>query len=395
MPLVEKPLADIVTLSRASARTVCSAAALLTSLASGAFAIEYNPATGAVRGMPIEEQRTNLCLWNQQLDNAAWTKSGATVTANAAVAPTGNTTADSLVEDTANTTHSASQNITTAASTTYALSCFVEANGRNAYLRFDRTGDSGTNVIGTFDLTAGTVVSAVAAGSATVSQSGIEDWGGGLYRCWISGSIGANTDGRIRIFTLDGTTVSYLGNGSSGVYPWGVQFEAGSAASSYMGETTTAAITRLADSLTIGTLSPWFNAVNGTIYIEYEPSQVGGGVNRYAISINDGTTNNFIGLASNDATNNAAQRVAVGGTSVVTSALGAASAAITKAAGSYKVNNFAAAINGGSPVTDLAGAVPTVDRVFLMGGGGFAMTAGRLRQVTYYPAIKNTQTLTA
>lgn len=46
-------------------------------------------------GLLIEEQRTNLLLWSEALDNTAWSKFvGTTVTADSDIAPTGSATAD-------------------------------------------------------------------------------------------------------------------------------------------------------------------------------------------------------------------------------------------------------------------------------------------------------------
>jgi len=47
-------------------------------------------------GALIEEAATNLCLYSEQYDNAAWTKSGVTVTANTETAPDLTTNADTL-----------------------------------------------------------------------------------------------------------------------------------------------------------------------------------------------------------------------------------------------------------------------------------------------------------
>jgi hypothetical protein len=45
----------------------------------------------------LEPQRTNLVFYSEQFDNAAWTKSSATVTANTSVSPDGTQNADTAV----------------------------------------------------------------------------------------------------------------------------------------------------------------------------------------------------------------------------------------------------------------------------------------------------------
>ena len=58
---------------------------------------------------------TNLSLRSQELGDAAWTKALSSITADAAIAPNGTTTADKLVEDSSTGTH----NIIEAATITY------------------------------------------------------------------------------------------------------------------------------------------------------------------------------------------------------------------------------------------------------------------------------------
>lgn len=82
--------------SRAGVGTMFNAAGVIESFASGVPRITD-------RGLLVERAATNLLLRSQEFDNAAWTKvsggNGAdpTVTANAAVAPDGTTTADEIV----------------------------------------------------------------------------------------------------------------------------------------------------------------------------------------------------------------------------------------------------------------------------------------------------------
>lgn len=70
-----------------------------------------------------EATMTNLCLYSEQFDNAIWSKTTTTVTANSTVAPDGNTTADSL---TATGTNSGVLQSITAANSTYTYSIWVK-----------------------------------------------------------------------------------------------------------------------------------------------------------------------------------------------------------------------------------------------------------------------------
>lgn len=88
-----------VSFSRSSDGTYFDAAGAMQTAASNTPRKGHNPATGAVRGLLLEEQRTNLLLRSAEFDNAAWVKSKSgvastpVVTANYASAPDGSTTA--------------------------------------------------------------------------------------------------------------------------------------------------------------------------------------------------------------------------------------------------------------------------------------------------------------
>lgn len=69
---------------------------------------------------------TNLLSQPDAFDNAAWTKTGVTVTANASSAPDGTTTADTLSATTANS--SVSQTVSIAGSTAFEASLYLSAN---------------------------------------------------------------------------------------------------------------------------------------------------------------------------------------------------------------------------------------------------------------------------
>jgi hypothetical protein len=98
---------------------------------------DYDPATLAPKGLLIEEQRTNLLTYSSEFDNAIWVKGNTTVTANATIAPDGDTSADKLVENTANTTHSVNEIAISSATvgSIYTFSIYIKAAERKyAYI---------------------------------------------------------------------------------------------------------------------------------------------------------------------------------------------------------------------------------------------------------------------
>lgn len=185
--------------------------------------------------------RTNLCLYSEQINNGSgWANNAASVTANAAAAPNGSTTADFLVPDGTFATHGTYSTIMGQGAGTFTFSFYAKAAGyTNIGVRvYD---GSVYQIRGTFDLATGTVYS-TEAGSLS-----IEDAGNGWYRCQGTGttaaSMGATVGWNIESLPA-GTTVQggFTGDGVSGAYIWGAQVETGSSATSYL-ETTSAAAT--------------------------------------------------------------------------------------------------------------------------------------------------------
>jgi hypothetical protein len=88
---------------------------------------EWN-AAGVAQGIKPEMARTNLILRSQEIDNASWTKTATTVTANAATAPDGTTTADKLLSDGSalGLKGAQSANATTVNGSVYTLSVFIK-----------------------------------------------------------------------------------------------------------------------------------------------------------------------------------------------------------------------------------------------------------------------------
>ena len=171
--------------------------------------------------------RRNLLTFPSAFDNAIWSKTGATITANATTAPDGLLTADTLVEDTSTGQHRVIQAATVVASTTYAASFYVKANGRTRFEIFDNASASNTSAI--FDLSSGTLVSK---GAAAITAD-IVSVGSGWFRVVITTTPAVTTYSHTIRLISSGTTTSYTGDGTSGIFIWGAQLEAGSTASTF------------------------------------------------------------------------------------------------------------------------------------------------------------------
>ncbi len=353
--------------------------------ASGVPRFEHNPVTGESLGLEIEEQRTNLLTYSEQFDNAAWTKGGATITANTVVAPDGTLTGDKLIEDTSTGDHRTFQ---TAASITtgvaYTFSTYVKPAGRTLV---KLTSATGAVMEATYDISAGTVTNTVSGTAAIVSA------GNGWYRLSLSvtASVTDSTNMQIRLVDT-GTNTTYTGNGFSGIYIWGAQLEAGAFPTSYI-PTVASQVTRAADSasMTGANFSSWYRQDEGSFYAEATAaalSSTAGDPGTF-VGISDGTVSNRLRLKSENGT---AWEGAVAGTSQFAIGTYGSAGVSYKLAGAYKVNDFAYSFNGTTAATDTLGTVPVVSQMQI----GNLTTArefnGTIRKITYYPArVTNAQ----
>lgn len=189
---------------------------------------------------------TNLALYSSQADNAAWTKSGCTVSANFAMSPTGSTDADKLVESATNVVHFDSQSSAVAANVAYTYSRHIKAAGRsNVVLMIDKDGTGVDGVRATINLTTGAVSAVTNIGSGTGAAATATYLGNGYWLCTLSGTPGAAAGTSVRYSTYIDSFTAYLGDGSSGVLVAEAQFETGTSATSRIA-TTSATVARAA-----------------------------------------------------------------------------------------------------------------------------------------------------
>jgi len=146
-------------------------------------------------------------------------------------------------------------------------------------------------------------------------------------------------------------------------------------ASSYI-PTLAASVTRSADVASVNTLSPWFNATEGTLYVDYKAS---GSSYPTAIWVN---SSNYIGVVAG--TSGETFQVRVSGAEQA----GIGTRTLTgKVAAAYKVNDFAVSNNGGTVATDTSGSLPSGLTTLGVGSldGSTLPINGCLRRIAYYP----------
>lgn len=221
--------------------------------------ITHDPVTGRCLGTLVEEGRTNLYSRSENFSDPAWGKNRSTVQSGFSD-PSGGTSAFKLIEDTtASNTHTLT-NGTTPPATAHTLSVFAKKGERTwIVLRL-----GGANTF--FNLDNGTI----AAGS--VNSPTITNFGNGWYRCTVTSSAG--TQGQFWLAT-NSTTTSYTGDGTSGLFIWGAQLEAGLNATSYI-PTTATSVARSEDvsGITGTSFTQFYNQTEGTMFIQADPSRM-------------------------------------------------------------------------------------------------------------------------
>lgn len=341
---------NLITFSRASSATFVGSNGVLQTAVTNAPRFDHNPVTGESLGLLVEEQRANLLLRSEEFNDAIWFKNGATVSADQIASPIGSVTAGKLIESAANGEHWAGRLSLGSPSAIYTCSIYAKAAERQSLSIFIDT--SVTRRIAFFNLSDGTL-GFISPGIT----SSIQNIGNGWYRCFITLNA---AEGMINVVytAAIGSSIAYLGDGTSGIFIWGAQLEAGAFPTSYI-PTTTAAVTRAA-SLADLINSAIVNNIR-SFYVEFRSPAVG---TRGVVSLNDNTANERASLLTSGTDPKLV--VVDGGVTQADIDGGTVSAnAVTRVAVRIGANDFAICVNGGAVVTDSSGTLPTVDRIML------------------------------
>jgi hypothetical protein len=238
----------------------------------------FNPVSGLCEGLLIEPQRTNLLLRSEEFDDAAWTKTSLTVTANSTSAPDGTMAADTLAATGAGGT--VAQAVTITAGRGIALSVHARPNA-SSWLTL-RLSDGTNTVEAWFNLAAGAAGSNTPGGGTCVfSAARIEPMGAG----WMRASLEVTTNTSTAFTATIAPTASDGAAPASGnsIDAWGAQLEAEAALNSPTSYIPTAGstVTRSADNLLLPVTSGQVPLDRGTMIFEMVmrpiPPVTGGG----------------------------------------------------------------------------------------------------------------------
>ena len=320
------PIGDL-TVVRATTATRVNSDGLIELVSSNVPRLNYPLIDGVVNGCPsllLEPQRTNLALYSEQINNTgfwALTNSG-TITANSTISPDGYQNADTL---NAGAASSQVQGVIVGTSgAVYTVSIWVKriTGTGNVFLRAVENTNTLIAVTSDWQRFTATVTS-----TTTTIRIGIN-----------------------------------LATSGDAVAVWGGQIEAGAYATSYIGPTLGASVTRGADAVSKTGISSLIGQTEGVIFIDFEIQT--SGQDMAVMNIYNGTTpansmyfylnssNVLVGYVDNSGTQ-------------VTISTGVLAQGRYKAALAYKSNDFAFYLNGSLIGVDVSGTVPTCNALRL------------------------------
>jgi hypothetical protein len=338
-------------------------------------------------GLLVEESRVNYALRSQEFNTSPNSAVNASISPNAAIAPDGTLTADKLVEDNILSQFKRIQQGGFSTNGSYTVSVFVKAAGRTkGYIQLLNT----TNAAAFFNLATGQITG----GTGT---RGIIPYPNGWYRVWASNTYTNETPTVYIVLVNDSDQSNYTGDGSSGLFLWGLQVEPGAFPTSYI-PTSGSTVTRTADnaSMTGTNFSNWYNQTEGTLFTQYKT--IGDKSNQMVAQIRSDDGNNRVEIRAQGSSSSQFRIEVINNGAATQQEFTITPSGYTvnnfhKITLGYKENNFASTING-TLYTDNTGVVGNCNYM-MIGAANYGSSGdynGHISQLIYYPTrLPNSQ----
>ena len=320
--------------------------------------IEYD-ADGAVKGLLIEEARTNLVTYSEDF-STGWALQNSTQSIAVGVtSPDGSENVTQLKETAVN--NSFSVYFLQAIATTWTVSVYIKQLTASRWLQLRPWGAGTGKAYATFSPSDGTLTDS---GGTNLVSTSTEDVGNGWYRVSMTCNlalVGADGAAMAIVDSSTGETSVRAGDAEAGVYIFGAQLEAGSFPTSYI-PTTGSTATRSADIASIPVSDFGYNQDAGSVVVE-------------ARTIHTNNVN-FARLGARSSYDNGVDFYVSSGalsaylwyqnTTSASASFGPASANTTyKFAAAIEQNNTAFAFNGSSTNTDTNSPVRYADAIYI------------------------------
>ena len=322
----------------------------------------------------LEPQSTNLVTFSE--DFSGYTTNNSSISSNVISSPDGSLSASKLIENTATAEHTIQKQVSVTSGNAYSISVFVKKDEISS-VQFGFTGSnfaSPTRSI--FDIENGIITTNVS------NTASIQNYGNGWYKLKVTNTTNATGTAMLILQTIKSGQANYTGDGVSGFYMWGLQWEQQAYCTSYI-PTSGSTVTRNQDLANNAGSAPVFNSEEGVLYCEIAALANDGTFRE--ITLNDGTTSNAIEIRY-VSTSNRLQCVARSGGGVTASLEFDLSntTEFVKAALSYKANNFKMYLNGSLVATDTSGATPVGLNRLSFNWGGFNFFYGKTKEVKVF-----------
>ena len=382
---------NLITFTRASSSTFLGSNGLIQTATNNTPRIEYN-ADGTVKGLLIEEARTNLVTtssgWNTGATNVSF---GGYTTA-----PDGTNTGSLFITD-ATGNYSTNLGTVTTSSTNQFVTFsvfFKKELARYATFKINKSAFDGRFW---YDFDTGNTGFKTHPYLENRTFS-VENYPNGWKRMSISFS-SSNISGVFNLNVAPSNDEPYAtynrnitGDGTQGVYFWGAQGELASFPTSYI-PTSGATATRAADIASIPVADFGYNSDAGSVLVEAQRF----GTNNYprSVMIDAGNTHvKGIGLGAWGTNTSLTGYIVANGSVQAAMDTGNAGTSAFKNSLAYKENDFAASRDGNTVITDTSAVVPTGLTTLRLGRNAVEaqFLNGHIKSIKYYPRrLSNTQ----
>ena len=336
--------------------------------------IEYD-ADGNVLGLLVEESRTNLVTYSEDFSNAAWNLGSTILNLSAVASPSGS----SSYQLTA--TGSAAGHILDAialtASASATASVFIKNNSSTrSALGLYSVSDSGWFGRVDFDWVDGTpVFNSTTNSVGSIDSYSFTEISDGWWRVSVTVTTNTNTSARIYIYP---DRVS----GAESVYIYGAQVEQGSFPTSYI-PTSGATATRSADVASIPVSAFGYNQSEGTVVVGYQTA-TNVGTTRVVELVSDGS--NRITVLNGAPSEQLNTFINVSGVTTANfNTANAATSGFNIGAVSFKEDDIAMTLNGGTVISDTSSGVPYSDNINIGSSIAGGKLNGHVKSIRYYP----------
>ena len=295
--------------------------------------LNYPLIDGVVSGCPsllLEPASTNLIQYSEDFNDAYYNSGALTVSSNASISPDGTLNADKITEDATSAYHYKRKLFTVSGE--FTISIFVKKAERDKiwlgnvstveYSIFDLTNESSTN--------------------AGTTSSKIENYGNGWYRCTVVDTLNQSA---FLSFGLvdDNNNINYQGDGTSGLYAWGFQYEANSSYPTSYIPTSGSIATRSAETCNNAGDVNTFNDSEGVLFWDgYIPNDG----NEKILQISDGNNTNVVRVFARANGDDVRFQITNGGINSLSQEIPISSNNYYKISLKYKENDISVWVNG-------------------------------------------------